>query len=113
MTLCNRLICGYVSENYENQLQVHKSIDIFVKSIDVGVQSASVIANISRKRPSHQPLSDDLVVEMCEQIVKTDRNPESAYVLQSITQTRTNPSPQLTELILGLTDPQDAIRLFI
>ena len=107
LTLCNRLICGYVSENYENQLQVHKSIDIFVKSIDVGVQSASVIAEIFRGNDLLiSRFQDDLVVEMCDQIVKTDRNPESAYVLQSITQTRTNPSPQLTELILReLTDP--------
>ena len=107
LTLANRLICGYVRGNPDTQRQIHKDLDMFVKSIDRGVQSVQVVSEVFR---GNNELIDQLdkafVADMSDKIANSDHNPDFIRVLGAVAQVGTVAHPELQAHILReLTQP--------
>jgi hypothetical protein len=113
LRLCNRLICGYVRGNLTNQLQVHKHLQLFVKSIDKDVHSVLVISEIFRGNDELISRFDKgFVAEVADQIAISNQNPDFMRVLGAVAQIGSTPHPELQSHILReLTQPgrEDAV----
>ena len=101
LTLCNRLVCGYIKGEPKNQNQVFKYLEMFSATIDAGVDSMQVVAEVFRGNDELASRVDEtFVATMAAKIADSGQNPDFLHVMTAIAEVGTVPRPETQSLIL-------------
>jgi hypothetical protein len=85
LLLCNTFLTWFVRDNHENQLLAFRNLDLLQETIDAGIDSTRVIAQIFRKNEQlMKEFPDSLVTDFAEKIATNGRKPDYLDLIESI-----------------------------
>jgi len=85
LLLCNTFLTWFVRDNAENQSLAFRNLDLLQETIDDGIDSTRVIAQIFRKNEQlMKEFPESLIGEFAEKIATNGRNPDYLDLIESI-----------------------------
>ena len=85
LLLCNTFLTWFVRDNAENQELAFQNLDLLQETIDEGIDSTRVIAQIFRKNEKLMKLFPEHLIEIfADKIALQGRNPDYLDLLESI-----------------------------
>jgi len=85
LLLCNTFLTWFVRDNAENQLLAFQNLELLQETIDAGIDSTRVIAQIFRKNEQlMKEFPVGLVTEFAEKIATNGRKPDYLDLIESI-----------------------------
>ncbi|GMH52463.1 hypothetical protein TrRE_jg12234, partial [Triparma retinervis] len=85
LLLCNTFLTWFVRDNVENQALAFRNLELLQETIDDGIDSTRVIAQIFRKNEKlMKEFPESLIGEFAEKIATNGRNPDYLDLIESI-----------------------------